>query len=587
MVEMTRRLVESGYAYETGGNVYFDVARFPDYGKLSGQRGDGLEESGRVEADPLKRDQRDFTLWKAAEPGRALKWASPWGEGFPGWHIECSTMAAKYLGEEIDFHTGGVDNIFPHHEDEIAQSEAALGKRHVRCWVHGQHLLVDGVKMAKSTGNVYTIADLEARGFDPLAFRYLCATAHYRSRLNFTWSSLRAAQVGLNRLRQGLQAGTGRVTRKASAEGERLRDAFWDALSADLNVPKALGIAWQAARSALPPGVKREVLMDFDRVMGMDLMAAPHPVEARGELEELLENRAALRLAGQYGRADSIRGRLLERGFEVRDKRVGTHLFRVPEWARASGSISSSDDVDSLLENPGELKYTVSIVAKQGCEELERCLESVRRHLDEREAEVIVVDNGFRDSCVAHIDEIAGRDERVRVFHADHFLGSAAGRNVSLRQARGRHVIFMDTSVDVAGDVFPRLAKLLEDPTVGVAGRWGVVTNDLRSFDEVDRSGDVHAVEGYLMAFRRDVLREAGFLDEKYRFYRHLDLDFSFAVRSRGYRAVIDTGLPVIKHEHVEWSSTPPQERDRLSKRNFYRFLQKWGERTDLIGSRL
>ena len=586
MVEMTRQLVEKGYAYEAGGNVYFDVPRFPEYGKLSGQRGEGLEAGGRVEADPLKRDQRDFTLWKAAEPGRALKWRSPWGDGFPGWHIECSAMAAKYLGREVDFHTGGVDNIFPHHEDEIAQSEAAFGARHVRCWVHGQHLLVDGVKMAKSTGNVYTIADLEGRGFDPLAFRYLCATAHYRARLNFTWSALRAAQVGLKRLRLCLQDGDGRVTRRATAEGERLRARFWEAMASDLNVPKALGITWIAARSELPAGVKRELLMDFDRLLGLELMDGPKPFEATEELERLLEERAELRNGGSYERADEVREQIRAMGFQVCDKRVGTHVFRVPEWVQTSGSISASRDVDSLLEEPGDLKYTVSIVASQGCEELERCLESVRRHLDDSEGEVIVVDNGFQDACVAHIDKIAGGDERVRVFHADHFLGSAAGRNVSLRQARGRNVIFIDTSVEVTGDVFRRLASLLEDPTAGVAGRWGVVTNDLRSFEEAGRSGDVHAVEGYLMAFRREVLREAGFLDEKFRFYRHLDLDFSFAVRSRGYRALIDVELPVIKHDHVEWSATPPLERDRLSKRNFYRFLQKWGERTDLIGAR-
>ena len=151
MVELTSRLVEKGFAYEADGNVYFDVGRFEGYGKLSRQRGDGLQESDRIEADPLKHDPRDFALWKAAEPGRELKWPSPWGDGFPGWHIECSAMVLELLGEEIDFHTGGVDNIFPHHEDEIAQSEAALGKRHVSTWVHGQHLLVDGLKMAKSS----------------------------------------------------------------------------------------------------------------------------------------------------------------------------------------------------------------------------------------------------------------------------------------------------------------------------------------------------------------------------------------------------------------------------------------------------
>jgi len=586
MVELTRVLVEKGYAYEVGGNVYFGVAAFPGYGKLSGQEGAGLEGGVRVEADPLKRDPRDFALWKAAEPGRTLKWPSPWGDGFPGWHIECSAMVAKYLGPEIDFHTGGVDNIFPHHEDEIAQSEAAFGRRHVRYWLHGEHLLVDGVKMAKSTGNVYTVADLESRGFDPLAFRYLCATAHYRSRLNFTWSSLRAAQIGLTRLRLALLEGDGRVTRRSSAEGERLRERFWAAAADDLNIPQALSIAWQAARSDLAPAVKRELLMDFDRLLGLELLAAPRPFEAGEELDALLTERAELRAARAYARADEIRERVRAQGLAVHDTPVGTHLYVVPAWARGAQNISASTEVDSLLGEPEELEYTVSIVARQGCRELERCLESVRRHLDETRGEVIVVDNGFQDECVHHIDRIAGGDDCVRVFHADHFLGSAAGRNVSLRQARGRHVVFIDTSVEVTGDVFGRLAKLLEDPTVGVAGRWGVVTTDLRSFAEADRTGDVDAVEGYLMAFRREVLREAGLLDEKYRFYRHLDLDFSFAVRSRGYRAVIDTKLPVVKHEHVDWVATPPQERDRLSKRNFYRFLRKWGERTDLISAR-
>ncbi|MFQ5879973.1 MAG: cysteine--tRNA ligase, partial [Dehalococcoidia bacterium] len=213
MVELTRTLVEKGFAYEAGGNVYFAVDSFPEYGKLSGQIAAGLEEGARVQADPLKRDQRDFALWKAAEPGRELVWPSPWGEGFPGWHIECSAMAAKHLGPRIDIHTGGVDNIFPHHEDEIAQSEAAFGHRHVNHWVHGQHLLVDGVKMAKSSGNTYTLADLESKGFEPLAFRYLSATVHYRSRMNFTFTSLRAAQRALKRLRLKLREPDGRVTK--------------------------------------------------------------------------------------------------------------------------------------------------------------------------------------------------------------------------------------------------------------------------------------------------------------------------------------------------------------------------------------
>jgi GT2 family glycosyltransferase len=169
------------------------------------------------------------------------------------------------------------------------------------------------------------------------------------------------------------------------------------------------------------------------------------------------------------------------------------------------------------------------------------------------------------------------------VFHADHFLGTAAGRNVCLREARGRYVLLIDTSVELTGDIFSRLRLLLDDETAGVVGRWGAVTHDIRSFEEAKGSGDVDAVEGYLMAFRRDILQEIGLLDEKFRFYRHLDLDFSFAVRSRGYRALVDTELPLRRHRHVEWERTPPEERERLSKRNFYRFLRKWGDRTDLI----
>ena len=201
MIDLVGRLLDKGYAYQAGGNVYFAVPQFPKYGGLSRNFGGNLLEGVRAEADPLKRDPRDFTLWKAAEPGRDVKWASPWGEGFPGWHIECSAMASKYLGERFDLHTGGVDNIFPHHEDEIAQSEGAFGGVHVNYWVHGQHLLADGAKMAKSSGNVFLLDDLISRGIDPLAFRYLCMTVRYRHRMNFTFNSLKAAEKALSHLR--------------------------------------------------------------------------------------------------------------------------------------------------------------------------------------------------------------------------------------------------------------------------------------------------------------------------------------------------------------------------------------------------
>jgi len=583
MVKMTQQLVEKGYAYESGGNVYFAVDRFPEYGKLSGQTSGGQETGARTEADPLKRDPRDFTLWKAAEPGRQLVWPSPWGEGFPGWHIECSAMAARHLGPRIDLHTGGVDNIFPHHEDEIAQSEAAFGHQHVSYWAHAQHLLVDGVKMAKSSGNTYTLSELETRGFEPLAFRYLCAGVHYRARMNFSFAALKAAQRGLTRLRLKLTEPDGRVTKAARAEAERWRRLFWAAAADDLGLPEALAVAWRVGRSHLAAPIKRELLMDFDRLLGMELVQPLPRHQAERGIVERLEKRDGLRRARDYAAADAIRGKVLAAGFEVRDGHHGTVAVPLPLWARGAETISTSGDVESLLEGSPELDFTIGIVAREGCKEMERCVGSIQRWLGSQRAEVLVVDNGFDEQCSHHLDDVAHDDPHVRVFHADHFLGSAAGRNVCLRQARGRHVLLIDTSVEVTGDVFSRLGDLLGDPTVGVVGRWGVVTNDIRSFDEAKIAGDVDAVEGYLMAFRRQILREIGLLDEKFRFYRHLDLDFSFAVRSRGYRAVVDTELPVIRHEHVDWARTPPEERDRLSKRNFYRFLHKWGDRTDLI----
>ena len=583
MVRLTETLVVKGFAYEIDGNVYFEVSTFGEYGKLSRQRAEGLEEGVRVDADPLKRDQRDFALWKAAEPGRTLKWQSPWSDGFPGWHIECSAMAAKYLGPEIDFHTGGVDNIFPHHEDEIAQSEAALGRRHVRNWMHGQHLLVDGLKMAKSTGNTYLIDDLVRRGFEPLAFRYLCATARHHARLNFTFASLRGSQRALIRLREKLHEPVGKTTKKGVAEGEKLRPEFWAAVADDLDLPRALAMAWRVARSHLPATVKRELLMDFDRVLGLDLMRPPARADVPPEVTALVQERNGLRQRKEYRVADEIRGRVQAMGYELRDIKGGTNILPLPVWVKAVGMISASGDVSSLLDHPEETEFTVGIVARRGRDELKRCLNSVRQWAGAVGTEIIVMDNGLDETEGQFLDELATGDERIRVFHADHFLGAAAGRNVVLRQARGRFVVLLDTSVELKGDVLSPLRSILEDTRAGVAGRWGATTEDLRDFEEAKSSGDVDAVEGYVLAFRREIVRETGLLDEKYRFYRHLDLDFSLAVRSRGYRAVIDTELPVVRHEHVDWSQTPEEERERLSKRNFYRFLRKWGKRNDLL----
>jgi len=585
MIALVQRLQEKGHAYEREGNVYFDVSSFPAYGRLSGQTGEGLAEGMRVEPDPLKRDQRDFTLWKAAEPGRLLKWPSPWGEGFPGWHIECSAMSIRYLGPRLDIHTGGVDNIFPHHEDEIAQSEAAYGAPFVRYWVHGQHLLVDGLKMAKSTGNVYTLDDLLRRGFEPLAFRYLCATVHYRTRMNFTWDSLRAAQRGLLRLRRHAQEAD-EEARRLPGEALAWRRRFWEALADDLCLPRALAAAWGVARSSLTAPVKRRLLLEFDRVLGLDLARPPETPPLPAEVEDLCRQRHSLRVRKRWPEADALRERIIAAGYEVRDTREGTVALPRPRWLAAPGTVSRSGDVPSLLGEPATLEFSVSVLARDNLPEVERCLRSLLRWLPEA-AEVLALDNGSSDGTGDWLDDLARREPRLRVFHADHFLGAAAGRNVTVRQARGRIFVWLDASVELTGDIFSPLAVGLSRPRVGLVGRWGLRSPDLRSFDEVEEAGEVDALEGYLMALRREVLAQVAPLDEKFRFYRHLDLDLSLAVRSLGYILVCDPSLPVVRHAHGEWERTQPEERERLSRRNFYRFLRRWGGRQDLlVGSR-
>src|SRR5438876_2272598 len=282
MIAIIQGLQAKDIAYEVNGNVYFDIKRFPDYGKLSRNQLENMLEGVREGVVADRRNPEDFPLWKPAEPGREMVWDSPWGLGFPGWHIECSAMSMKYLGEHFDMHTGGVDNIFPHHEDEIAQSEASTGQKFADYWVHAQHLLADGQKMAKSTGNAYTCSEIEARGFDPVALRYFYTTALYRSRLNFTFRALQAAQTSLERLhglayQLFLQADKERVFAVEPIESKYWQESFLAEVENDLNMPKAMSIVW-AMLSAhdCDRTTRLRLLFDFDRILGFDLRSYLH-----------------------------------------------------------------------------------------------------------------------------------------------------------------------------------------------------------------------------------------------------------------------------------------------------------------------
>jgi cysteinyl-tRNA synthetase len=586
MVALIERLVARGHAYVAGGNVYFDVASYPAYGRLSGNLLGGLIEGVRAEVDPLKRQPADFTLWKAAEPGRLVKWESPWGSGFPGWHIECSAMSIRYLGETFDLHTGGVDNIFPHHEDEIAQSEAATGKPFVRHWVHGQHLLADGLKMAKSTGNAYTLADLRVRGFDPLAFRYLCLLTHYRARLNFTFASLRAAATALDRLRDRLRTWHD-LPSVASDDAERAWDARFQALLLnDLNLSAAIGLLWTMLRhSTLQAAQKRDLLLHWDEVLGLGLDEV-QPAD-RASLPEdtryLVQIRDTARKNADYVQADALRARLASQGYGVRDTPSGSIIY--PQPPPEPVRYSRASDVPSRLAKADTCDVSVCLLVHNHRPDVQRCLASLIRYAGDRRVEYIVVENASSDDTAHWLEHLAAESAQIRLLRADHRLGEAEGRNLAMRQAGGRVILLLDTGVEATGDLFIPLLAALDDPTIGVVGRWGLRSADMRHFESSEER-DVDAIAGYLFAFRRADLRRTGWMDAKYRYYRNLDLHFGFQFRAAGLHLVCLPILPAVMHEHRGWEELSEEEREKRSKRNFYRFLNAWHHREELLISR-
>jgi len=326
MVSLTEQLLANGLAYEVDGTIYYDVSAFPSYGQLSGQKVEETHAGHRVEVESDKHDPADFALWKRAGERRLMKWPSPWGDGFPGWHIECSAMSLKHLGERFDVHTGGIDLKFPHHEDEIAQSEGALGHPVVSAWMHGEFLTMGDAKMAKSAGNIIRVADLPDLGYEPLAFRYLALTAHYRSKLDFTEDAMHAAASGLARLRRAVSAAlTDGSVDLADEPMASYRARFTDAVADDLALPKALAIAHEVVSDAdLADAQRRAVLLDFDRVLGLSLDAPLPEEEPLPEgAAELLERRAAARVAKDWATSDALRDELAALGVEVHDTPEG------------------------------------------------------------------------------------------------------------------------------------------------------------------------------------------------------------------------------------------------------------------------
>ncbi len=314
MIALTETLVENDHAYVVdSGSVYFDVTSFPGYGRLSGNTLDNLREGHRdLETDPRKRHAADFALWKSAGPGRLMKWPSPWGEGFPGWHVECSAMSMKYLGDRFDIHAGGNDLRFPHHEDEIAQSEGAVGHQVVSIWVHGGHLRLAGQKIAKSTGNVVRVSELVERGLDPLAFRWLTFQTRYRSEMDFSWDAMEDADRRVKQLRRRMAAWAPAAAELGDAAKE-FDARFREALSTDLDLPSAVGDRERAGltRPTCPTARSTRSSPAWDHVLGLDLRARGHERLGadRRDARRSMAERDAARAAKDFAAADQLRDR--------------------------------------------------------------------------------------------------------------------------------------------------------------------------------------------------------------------------------------------------------------------------------------
>ena len=589
MIMMIKRLLDKQHAYRVNNNVYFDVSSFAKYGVLSGNIGLSLIEGIRNKVDPLKKHPRDFALWKEAEKGRQMKWPSPWGEGFPGWHIECSAMSTYYLGDQQDIHTGGVDNIFPHHEDEIAQSEAASSKQYVRYWVHGQHLLANGVKMSKSTNNEVTLTDLEERGISPLSFRYLCLTIRYRHRMNFTFSALKAAEKSLTKLKDLVWMWNNNPSTEPYNHAHLLHwsTAFWEAINNDLDMPKALAVTWMMARSPINTNSKLNLIHEFDSILGLDLIDVPESYSLPYTVRSNIKKREQARGKRDFAAADAIKVKILETGSLLRDTHSGTLVrpktdceLKAMHWPL----FPFPKEISSYIDSISTVQFSLVVSSGSDFKEIRKCIQSVIKWSDPCKYELIAIDNDTFDQTGQWLRSLANTLNNLKVIHFDQKLGAAQAINMGLKQSKGHIIIILDPATELTGDLLADIECGMVDKSVAVLGPWGLRTKDLRHFhEEVIGVGEADAMQGYCFAFRRSLLNTVGLMRECFQFYRNLDLDFSFQFRDLGHRIVSDNTLPIIRHTPSIWNSMELSQIDKLSKKNFGHFLKRWRDRSDLL----
>jgi len=331
-IELVKKMEARGFTYKTSTGIVFDTGKFPAYAEFAKLKLGKQDAGSRVEVDKEKKNPWDFLLWVTNQPEHIMKWDSPWGIGFPGWHLECTAMSVKYLGEQFDIHTGGKEHVAVHHTNEIAQGFGAFGARTANYWLHNEWLTLKGEKISKSLGNMITISDVIEKGYDPLSVRYLILNSNYRRGMDFTWEALDGAQTALNKLREQVMAANGQKTRtELSPEKEekvrKFQNDFDEALSDDLNVTKGLSVLWEVLKSNIPSVDKYEMAMSFDEVLGLGLNnASSDKLQMTRELQELLDKRNELRNKGDYKEADKLRIVFEEKGYTLIDDKKGSRV---------------------------------------------------------------------------------------------------------------------------------------------------------------------------------------------------------------------------------------------------------------------
>ena len=326
MEKFVAKLIENGYAYETSTVIYFDVSKLDNYGILSGINLKEQKAGARIEIDEEKKNPYDFALWIKAPKNHLMKWESPWGLCYPGWHIECSAMSNKYLGDVFDIHTGGVDLIPTHHENEIAQSKGVTGKIPARYWMHGEFLLIDGGKMSKSLNNAYLLSDIINKGYEPLSYKLLNFSSHYRNKLNFTWEALDSSSKALQKLREGYRKHLEGNDVIEEDKVNEYKEQFLEAINDDLNMPLAMAIVWEVIKRNEKSKQYAQVLLDFDRVLGLEIDKANEVQELPDEIKNLIEERKKARENKDYKKSDELRNKIEKMGYKVKDSKDGMQV---------------------------------------------------------------------------------------------------------------------------------------------------------------------------------------------------------------------------------------------------------------------